>query len=231
MNEISVYAIPGIREPVSCLSHLLAVPLFAVLGYFLVQRGRGDWGRMISLSVFAIASVFLLLMSAGYHILGPGSGRSIMKQLDVSAVFVLIAGTATPMHMILFKGVSRWVPLLLVWSIAVCGIILRFDYTRTLSPIVANGVFLMMGWGGLFAFVLSWRRYGFWFAGPLLWGGVAYTIGVVVLTLKSPVLIPGVVGPHELWHAAVLIGLSLHWQFTAQFAGGIRVDNVQPNTS
>ena len=101
MNDIS--AILGIREPVSCLSHLLAAPLFAILGYFLVRRGDGNRGRTISLSIFAFASVFLLLMSAGYHVLGPGNGRAIMKQLDVAAVFVLIAGTATPMHMILFS--------------------------------------------------------------------------------------------------------------------------------
>ena len=112
MDEIDVRALLGIREPISCLSHLLAAPLFAVLGYFLVARGRGSLARMVSLAVFAGASVFLLLMSAGYHVLGSGDGRALMKQFDVAAVFVLIAGTGTPMHVILFRGIARWVPLL-----------------------------------------------------------------------------------------------------------------------
>ena len=225
MDEIDVRALLGIREPISCLSHLLAAPLFAILGYFLVARGRGSLPRMVSLAVFAGASVFLLLMSAGYHVLGSGDGRALMKQFDVAAVFVLIAGTGTPMHMILFRGIARWVPLLLVWSIAVVGIVLRTIYSDSLSSITANGIFLLMGWGGLFAFILAWRHFGLRFAMPLLLGGVAYTLGVFVLTFKWPTLWPGFVGPHEVWHVAVLAGLSLHWQFVAQFAAGVDVSH------
>ena len=68
--------------------------------------------------------------------------------------------------------------------------------------------------------ILLWKRYGFSFVAPLLWGGVAYTLGAIVLVLNGPALIPGAVGAHELWHLAVLVGLGLHWKFVFGFADG-----------
>ena len=118
----------------SCLTHLLAVPVFAVLGYYLVRRGRGNWGRTTSLTTMAVSSVFLLSMSAVYHLLGPGAGRYVMAQLDVAGVFALIAGTVTPVHAILFRGFHRWAPLLLVWSAAVTGITLRTIFSDHPHP-------------------------------------------------------------------------------------------------
>ena len=220
MDGIDVYAIPGFREPVSCFSHLLAVPVFGVLGYFLIRRGRGSWRRTASLAVMAFATVFVLSMSAVYHLLSPGMGRSVMRQLDISGVFALIAGTLTPVHMILFRGIMCWAPLLLAWSAAAAGIALRAVFEETLPFGVGNAVFLLMGWGGLISCILLWRRYGVAFVKPLIWGGVAYTLGAIILGLRWPVVIPGVVGAHELWHVAVLVGLSLHWYFVSRFAGG-----------
>ena len=220
MGDIDAYAIPGFREPVSCLTHLLAAPLFAVLGCLLVRRGRGHWGRTASLVVMALSTVFLLSMSAVYHLLGAGAGRNVMLHLDVAGVFALIAGTVTPVHAILFQGFNRWAPLLLIWSAAAAGITLRTIFSDRLPPAVGDGIFLLLGWGGLISFWLLRKRFGFAFVQPLLWGGLAYTLGVAVLGLNWPVLIPGVVGAHELWHVAVLAGLGFHWQFVFRFAGG-----------
>ena len=220
MNN-GILPIPGFQEPVSCLTHLAAAPVFAILGYFLVRRGRGDRIRSLSLAVMAMSTVFLLSMSAVYHLLGPGSGRYVMKRLDVAGVFTLIAGTVTPAHTILFRGIHRWGPLILVWSVAAAGITLATIFAESLPSIVRDGLFLLMGWGGSISCYVLWKRYGFTFIEPLLWGGVAYTLGIVFLGLRWPTVIPGVVGPHEVWHLAVLAGLGLHWRFTFQFAGGI----------
>lgn len=220
MENFDVYPIPGFQEPVSSLTHLLAVPVFVILGYFLVQRGRGSRSRTASLLVMSFSTVFLLSMSAVYHLLGPGTGRSVMKQLDIAGVFALIAGTVTPVHTILFSGFNRWAPLLLIWVVAATGITLRTIFSESLAPEVGTAIFLLMGWGGLISYFLLWRRYGTSFVKPLLWGGVAYTLGAIILVLNWPVLIPGLVGAHEMWHVAVLTGLGLHWKFVFQFAGG-----------
>ena len=220
MDNIDAYPIPGFREPVSSFSHLLAVPVFLVLGYYLVRKGRGSWCRTISLTIMATSTVFLLSMSGVYHLLGQGAARDVMRQLDVAGVFALIAGTVTPIHAILFRGIYRWAPLLLVWSIAAVGITVMSIYSKSLPPGVATAIFLLMGWGGLISCVLLWKRFGYRFIQALLVGGFAYTLGAIVLSLNRPTIIPGIVGAHEVWHGAVLFGLGSHWKFVFQFADG-----------
>lgn len=216
--ESSIYSIPGFQEPVSSFSHLFAAPVFAFFGYKLIRRGAGDWRRVVSLFVMAASAVFLLAMSGVYHLLGFGLGRYVLERLDIAGVFVLIAGTATPVHTILFKGPARWAPLTLFWGIAVAGITLCTIFAETLPDWFRNSLFLLMGWGGLYAFAALWRRYGALFVLPLLLGGLAYTFGVCILAFHWPALIPGIIGPHELWHVAVLLGLAQHWRFVSQFA-------------
>lgn len=220
MDDIKAYSIPGFREPFSCLTHLIAVPVFAVLGYFLVRRGHGPIIRTASLAIMALSTVFLLSMSGVYHLLGQGAGRQVMRQLDVAGVFALMAGTITPVHAILFRGFSRWGPLVLIWSAAITGITLRSIFPYGLLDRVGTGLFLLMGWSGLVSCIILWRRYSFGFVSPLLWGGVGYTLGAFVLGLQWPTVVPSVVGPHELWHVAVILGLGLHWKFVFQFADG-----------
>ena len=219
-DDIDVFAIPGFREPVNCFTHFLAALVFSILSFYLIRRGRGSWLRTTSLSVMAFCSIFLLSMSGVYHLLGAGTGRDVMRQLDIAGVFALIAGTMTPIHAILDRGFKRWASLFLVWSVAITGITLRTVFSESLPSGVGIGIFLLFGWSGLITCILLWRRYGFYFVKPLIWGGAAYSLGAVALGQSWPILIPGVVGSHEVWHVAVLIGLGLHWKFVFQFAHG-----------
>ena len=111
-------------------------------------------------------------------------------------------------------------PLLLVWSAAVTGIVFSSIFINEIPPWLASTVYLGLGWAGVFSAVLVWRRYGLSFTRPLVIGGVAYTVGAGIDGIGWPTLIPGVVGPHELFHVAVLIGVAAHWRFVLQFAGG-----------
>ena len=220
MDNIDVNALSGFREPVNCFTHLVAAFVFCFLSFYLVRRGCGSWVRVVSLTIMAITSVFLLSMSAVYHLLGPGAGRDVMRKLDIAGVYTLIAGTMTPANTILFRGFCGWGSLFLIWSTAVTGITLTTVFSHSLSHGVGTAIFLLFGWSGLISCLLLWRRYGFSFVKPLVWGGLAYTVGAILLWLNWPVLIPRVVGAHELWHAAVLIGLGFHWRFVFQFADG-----------
>ena len=94
-----VLSIVGFSDPVSSLTHLAGAVVFAVLSVVLLHRGRGDRGRMLSLCVFALSCVLMLSLSGVYHLLSPGTaGREVLKQLDHAAIFVLIAGSFTPVH-------------------------------------------------------------------------------------------------------------------------------------
>jgi channel protein (hemolysin III family) len=220
VGNIDALAIPGFREPFSCLTHFLGAVVFAILGVYLVKKGGGNWGRTVALAAMAATSVFLLLMSAGYHMLAPGAARHVLRQLDIAGVFALIAGSATPVHVILFRGFHRWAPIVLVWMAALVGILMRVIYADAVPWHLEATGFLVMGWGGSISAVKLWRQFGFSFIEPLVWGGVSYTVGVLLLTLRWPVIWPGVIGSHELWHIAVLMGLGLHWSFVFQFASG-----------
>jgi channel protein (hemolysin III family) len=220
MDQIEAAPIPGFREPVNCFTHLLAAIAFSILSIDFVGRGRGNWSRTASLAVMAFSSVFLLSMSAVYHSLGTGVGRALMRQLDIAAVYVLIAGTMTPVHAILDTGVTRWTSLLVIWLAAATGITLTTVFAASLPTSVIVGIFLLFGWGGVISLIRLWRKYGFPFVAPLIGGGLAYTLGAIALELHWPRVIPRVIGAHEVWHLAVVAGLGLHWRFVYQFAHG-----------
>ncbi len=111
-------------------------------------------------------------------------------------------------------------PLLLVWSVAITGIVLSSIFINEIPPWLSTTVYLGLGWAGVFPVVMVWRRYGLLFIRPLVIGGVSYSVGAVVDGVGWPTLIPRVVGPHELFHVAVLIGVAAHWRFVLQFADG-----------
>lgn len=217
----SVLSISGFSDPVSSLSHLAGAVVFVVLGAVLLRRGRGDRGRMISLWVFALSCVLLLSFSGVYHLLTPGTDeRAVLKRLDHAAIFLLIAGSFTPVHVILFRGAWRWGMLTVVWGAALAGLILKTVFFSTVPEWLGLAMYLGLGWMGIFSGIALARRYGFRFIRPLLWGAVAYTVGAVAEFLRWPVLLAGVVGPHELFHLAVLAGISCHWAFILRIAAG-----------
>jgi channel protein (hemolysin III family) len=195
--------------------------VFTCLGARLLCRGRGNPARLISLGVYAFSTVLLLSMSGVYHLLTPGTGgHAVLQRLDHDAIFVLIAGTFTPLHVILFRGLWRWAPLLFIWTAAVTGVTLKSIFFNDMPLWLGLLLYLGMGWFGAVSGVVLWSRHGWAFIRPMVWGGVAYSVGAVLEFLKWPTLIPGVVGPHELFHVAVLIGAGLHWRFVSEFACG-----------
>jgi channel protein (hemolysin III family) len=218
----NLYSLPGFHEPVSALTHLLAAPVFLALSFDLLRHANGSVSRQVYLGVFAASTVFLLSMSGVYHMMNDGLAREVMERLDHSGIFLLIAGTFTPTHGILFRGRQRWAPLLLIWTCAVTGIALKsvflFDHSATLGL----SVYLGLGWLGLISTIVLWRRHGFGFVSLLLLGGVAYTVGAVMAFVGGFVVVPGLVGPHELLHVCVLVALACHWRFVYRITGGKR---------
>jgi len=216
-----VWSIAGFSDPVSSLTHLVAAVVFTALGAVLLRRGRGDPGRMAALSAFAFSCVLLLSLSGVYHLLSPGTaGREVLKRLDHAAIFVLIAGSFTPVHAILFRGAWRWGMLALIWAAALTGLTLKTVFFATMPEWLGLAMYLGLGWLGVISGVALARRYGLRFIHPVLWGALAYTAGAVCEFLRWPVLLAGIVGPHEIFHLAVLAGISCHWAFILGIASG-----------
>jgi len=220
-------SIPGFSDPVSSLSHLAGAAVFAVLGAFLIARGRGDPRRVVSLAVFVFSCVLLLSMSGVYHLLTPGTpARGVLLRLDHAAIFVLIAGSFTPVHAILLR--ERWHHYVLggIWSAAIAGLVLKTVYFDAMPPWLGLLMYLGLGWMGVVSAAAIARRFGVRFILPLVWGALAYTIGALADFLGWPVLVANVVGPHELFHLAVLAGISFHWAFISRIARGDRDEGL-----
>ena len=215
--------IPGFSDPVSSLTHLLGAAVFAVLSIPLLWRARHARSALASEAVFCLGAVALLAISGTYHMVDPESGaRNLLRRLDHAAIFVLIAASFTPAHIILFRGWKRWSILSLVWIYAAVAITLKMIYFDEIHKAVGVSLYLIMGWIGAGTGVLLYRGFGLRYLKPILFGGIAYSAGAVLQAAKWPVLWPGVLQWHELFHVLVLIGLGLHWSFNYAIADGLQ---------
>jgi len=214
-----LYPLPGFQDPFSAISHLVGIVIFAVLGVLLLFRGRGERLRMGFLTVYVVSCVFLMSMSTVYHMLARGgAARSVLERLDHCAIFVLIAGTSTPGYGILFRGWQRWLPLSFVWICAITGLTLKTIFFENFPEVIGLSLYIALGWVGGLSAILLGRRRGWTFVEPLVFGGIAYTIGGVCEFFGLGYLIPGVVHPHEVFHILVLVGALLHYWFVWEIA-------------
>lgn len=212
----------GIADPISSFTHLIVgVPVFLVITGLLLWRGRGDTGRMITLGIYGMSNVLLFALSGVYHMLDREStARMVLMRLDHAAIFLLIAGTYAPCHYILFRGWKRWGPLSVVWIGAILGITLKSIYFNDLSEFLGLSLYLGLGWLGAISGYFIWYYYGGALFRMPFWGAIAYTYGAIIDYLRAPILLPGVLGTHELFHIAVLIGAWCFSVFIYQIAPG-----------
>ncbi len=211
---MSTISIPGFSEPFSSISHLLGAFVFFIYGIKLVYMARSHTGWAISVGVFVFSGIFLLSMSGVFHLLeAQGVSRAVLQRLDHAGIFGLIAGTFTPVHTILFTGIWRRGFLITIWSLAIAGIALKSIFFNDLAEWIGLVAYLGLGWLGILSAYLTHRLHGITIIKPLLYGALAYTFGASLEFLRLPVIITGVIGPHELFHIAVLAGITWHWIF------------------
>jgi len=206
-----IVPIPGFAEPVASWLHLLAAAIALVMAYRLISRG-GDGATRGGIAVFAFGAVFLFAMSGTYHLLARGgTARQVLLRLDYAAIWSMIAGTLTGFHLTAFRGFFwRWGVTIAVWVLAITGIVLKTVFFEELSEGVTLTLLLALGWIGFLTFVRLTRLHGRDLARPLLTGGLVYTAGAIADYVGHPVLFPGVVAAHELFHVAVIVGALLH---------------------
>lgn len=201
------------RDPVSTWTHLTWMLLSVPGAWLLWRRSRGDRPKQLSMAAFGLGLFCCFLGSTLYHAVRlPESQVEIFARLDYIGIFLLIAGTCTPIVYTLLSGIWRWGPLLWVWSFAVTGIMLR-ALAIDLAPSLSTAMYLGMGWGMLSCFpglvrVVPHRPLTLV---PL--GGALYSVGAVFYLARWPSLWPGVFGSHELLHLFVMGGSLTHYLF------------------
>jgi hemolysin III len=201
------------REPVSGLTHLIGAVLSAIglvlMIYYAVSKGT-VW-HIVSFSIFGGSLILLYTASTLYHLLNISEkGVRVLRKIDHMMIYVLIAGTYTPICLIPLRGGWGYSILITIWGIAITGIIMKilwFDAPRWLYTMF----YLVMGW---LVVIALWPIIKTTPIGGVLWliaGGLLYTIGAVIYGTKWPPLKSKIFGFHEIFHLFVLYGSFCHF--------------------
>ncbi len=201
------------RQPVSGFTHAAGALLSIVALIVMVTvdvRHKTAW-NIVADSIFGSSLIMLYTASALYHLLPlKEKGIDILRQLDHTMIFILIAGTYTPFCLVTLRGPWGWSMLTIIWGLAIAGIITKLTWKST-PRFVRVALYLLMGWLSLIMiYPLSQTA----LPGTLIWlliGGLFYTVGAIFYALKWPNPFPKILGFHEIWHLLVLCGSFSHF--------------------
>jgi hemolysin III len=199
-------------ERFNTVSHLFAA-CFALVGAALLitqASAQAEPWKIVGFAVYGLSVVTLFVTSALHHGLDHSPRvNEILRTLDYDSVFFLIAGSVTPLVLVLFRTTYGWTVLGAVWVIATLGIVLR-SMVRQLPKDVTNTLYIALGWVP----VLLVGAGGSLPAGAyalMAVGGLVYSAGFVIFVIEKPNPWPGVFGFHETWHLMVVVAALLHY--------------------
>ncbi len=205
------------KEPFNSYSHMVGV-LLSIAGLVaLVVQSHGQSLRVIGFSIYGVSLILLYSASTLYHGLELSPrGEDLLRRFDHIAIFLLIAGSYTPVCLVTLRGGWGWSLCALVWSVAFAGTILKLFFQHLPSWLMA-ALYVGMGWLavaaiGPLAHTLPARGLVWLFA-----GGLAYTVGALIYAIERPDPYPQVFGHHEIFHIFVLAGSALHFVFMSQY--------------
>lgn len=210
-----------IKDPGSAITHFIAMlGAMAAATPLLIKASREpDWTHLAALSIFITSMILLYAASTIYHTLDISPKiNKILRKIDHMMIFILIAGTYTPVCMVVLGDKTGWNLLALVWAIAAAGILIK-AFWITCPKWFSSCIYIAMGWVCVLAFtriVHALPRAGF---GWLLAGGIIYTAGGVIYALKLPIFNSRHknFGSHEIFHLFVMGGSLCHYIMMYQF--------------
>jgi hemolysin III len=199
-----------VREPFSGLSHL-ASALAAVAGMAVLVAMAAP-GRKPAFIIYGLSMILLFSASAAYHLIRTKpSMERLLRRLDHSAIYLLIAGTYTPVCLSVLPGPLGTAILVIIWALAAAGIVAKALLFDRIPLWVSTALYIAMGWLGIVAIVPLVKALPFEGIAWLAAGGLFYTLGAVIYGLKRPNPFPGVFGSHEIWHLFVSAGAAAHF--------------------
>ena len=217
MEPLRESCLEFLRDPVSSASHFLTALIAVVATLFLARFTRGDPVRRTCALIFGGSAVLLYTLSGLFHALRlPPDELRVYQRLDMSAIYVLIAGSTTPMAALLLRGWFRVALLTAQWACAAAGITALWLLPKPDFRVLV-GMYLAMGWLGASGLWHYWRATGWQGIRWAIGGVLAYTLGAVVELAKWPVLWPGVIRPHEVLHFCDIAGTACHLVFLIQY--------------
>lgn len=193
----------------SALTHGIGVLLSVAGTAWLIARagidGSDVW-KIVSFAIYGASMICLYTASTLYHCLRTSvNGRIALKKYDHISIYLLIAGTYTPVCLVALRGTLGWWLFGIIWGLAVAGFILTLFWVscpRWFSSVV----YIAMGWIAIAAVYPLWKAIGWGGVSLLILGGVIYTVGGVFYAVKWPGRNNPRFGCHEIFHVFILLG-------------------------
>lgn len=200
-----------IKEPVNALTHF-AMFIGGVVGLgLLLWKGWGTVGGVTVALIFGLSIITLYGASTLYHWVRTTPQRELLlRKFDHISIYILIAGTYTPVLYFGLEGVWRWATLITIWALSTLGAVLKV-WLVGLPRMVTAGFYLLLGWLAVIPFGQLIQT----LAKPALIlmvaGGLAYTIGAIIYATKIFDFFPKRFGFHEIFHIFIGLGTVLHF--------------------
>ena len=211
--------ITRIKDPGSAITHFIAMVLAIAAMTPLLVKASQKSGHFLSLLIFILSMIGLYGASTIYHTLDISPKiNQMLRKLDHMMIFILIAGTYTPVCMIVLGDRTGWLLLALVWAIAAVGIVIN-AFWITCPKWFSSLIYIAMGWVCILAIskiISALPKAGFLW---LLAGGIIYTLGGMIYALKLPIFNSRHknFGSHEIFHLFVMGGSLCHYVMMYQF--------------
>ncbi len=207
-----------INDPVSSISHLvgaiLSVPITIVLLFFGAKYGT-VW-HIVSFGIFGASLLALYTASTVYHLIPKTAKTEVTKlrarKIDHMMIYILIAGTYTPICLVSLRGAWGYTIISIIWAIATVGVIFKIFVLNDnkILRYVSTSLYLFMGWliiVALYPLVKTVDTITMVF---MALGGISYTIGAVIYAIKKPTIKVEWLSFHDIFHFFVLIGSLFH---------------------
>ena len=204
-----------IKEPGSAITHFIGMlmAIFAAVPLLIKAAHEPSRIYIISLAIYAASLILLYAASTTYHTFDISPKvNTILKKIDHMMISVLIAGSYTPVCLIVLKGKTGIILLSIVWSIAIIGILIKAFWVYC-PKWVSSVLYIGMGWTCVLAFTQILNNMSPAAFGWLLAGGIIYTVGGVIYALKLPIFNNKHknFGRHEIFHLFVMGGSACHF--------------------
>lgn len=198
------------KDPISSLTHFIGT-LFSFVGLIVIILMniilRVDKPMFIGTIIFCFSMIALYLSSSLYHYYS-GNKEMILKKIDHSMIYVLIAGTYTPIVLYCMEAPKSYYFLLMLWFIVLIGVIMKIIWINA-PRLLSTLIYLLLGWSVLFDFQ-SFLQLPVYIFILIALGGISYSIGAIIYIIKKPNLSTEF-GFHELFHIFVMIGTFFHY--------------------
>ncbi len=204
-----------IKDPGSAITHFIGMlmAIFAAVPLLIKAAHEPSRIYIISLAIYAVSLILLYAASTTYHTFDLSEKQNtVLKKIDHMMIFILIAGSYTPICLLVLKGRVGIVLLSIVWSIAIVGILIKAFWVFC-PKWVSSLLYISMGWICVLAFTQILNSMSKAAFGWLLAGGIIYTIGGVIYALKLPIFNSRHknFGSHEIFHLFVMGGSACHF--------------------